>query len=393
MTTPPAPPAPAPSPADVDELGRSTAARTRPARVLLIDDSEIDAELVAHALRTAYGQVDTRWVERAEDVWTQVLQWQPDAVVSDFHMPRYDVLATLRKVRAHDALMPFVVVSGLVGEEVAVALVKAGANDFVPKSRIERLPSVLEREYLEACTRRANARLAAALEAERQELRAARTRLRELSLRLIDAQEAERRRVALELHDDLGQLITLLKMQLGVATPAAALAQVALAPALRTADQAVARLRAICLGLRPSELDDFGLEAALRQLAAQASSLPGNPPVDVQVSGSAAALAPRLQTALYRVAQEALHNAMRHSGAARVRIALDCSVPHTAMLEVVDDGCGFDPDRPHGRPGIGLAGMRERLELLEGRFELRSAPGQGTTVRAILATQPEQAGS
>lgn len=378
-------PPPAPPPVRAEEQGQARAPPpVRPARVMLIDDSEVDALLLAQSLDAAYGGVETLWVEQAEEVWPQLLQWRPDAVVSDFHMPRYDVLDMLRKVRAHDPLLPFVVVSGLVGEELAVALVKAGASDFVPKSRIERLAGVLEREFAEACTQRTNARLAAALEAERHELRRARARMRELSLRLIDSQEAERRRVALDLHDGLGQLITLLKMQLSVAAPAATKEGTALAPALRTADQAVARLRAICLGLRPPELDDFGLEPALRELAAQSSALPGKPAVDMQVRGDAAALAPRLQTALYRVAQEALHNALRHSGAACVHVSLECPAAGSATLVVADDGCGFDPARLPRQAGIGLAGMRERLELLEGRFELITAPGRGTTVRATL---------
>ena len=162
--------------------------------------------------------------------------------------------------------------------------------------------------------------------------------------------------------------------------------QLELDEALPLVDLALSRLREVCGAMRPSELSDFGLVPALRSMCAAAARASG---VDAALSHELAdealfaQLDPALQTALFRVAQQALTNALRHAQASVVRLVLSHQ-GGTVELRVTDNCCGFNPDQPLQPSQQGLRGMRERMELLGGRFELSSLPEHGTTIRASV---------
>jgi two-component system, NarL family, sensor kinase len=217
--------------------------------------------------------------------------------------------------------------------------------------------------------------------------------------RTVEWQEDERRRLAGEIHDGISQRIVSLFFHLSAAadaipgTPQVAAEQVALAQELATA--ALDETRSAIAGLRPPILDDLGLAASLDSLAHSF------PQLDVQVSATSRRLAGHVETAVFRTAQEALQNAAKHAGAHSVRVRL-FPQRDKMVLEVADDGAGFDPaaaeagpgtaggdwHRGGGPTGFGLAGMRERAELLGGRLDVSSAPGRGTTVRLTVPLSP-----
>jgi PAS domain S-box-containing protein len=202
---------------------------------------------------------------------------------------------------------------------------------------------------------------------------------------VIGAQEEERRRVARELHDETGQALTSLLVGLrtleDVPTLAAARAS---ARGLRTlAAQAMEDVRRLAGGLRPSALDDLGLPAALERYAAEYAQTHG---VAVRLEGAGPGLG-RLpattETAVYRIAQEALTNVARHAGARHARIVFERG-PGSVKMLVEDDGRGFDVEHAlraaDAAGSIGLHSMRERASLLGGRFTIESVPGDGTTL-------------
>jgi signal transduction histidine kinase len=188
-----------------------------------------------------------------------------------------------------------------------------------------------------------------------------------LSAQLLQAQEDERRAIARELHDEVGQALS------GILLEAAT-------PALRTRlENAVDSLRRIALSLRPSMLDDLGLVAALEWQAREVGNRTGLA-IEVCADESAGDLPEGHRTCIFRVAQEALRNCARHSGAAQVRVALQ-RAGRGVTLAVEDNGKGFRTGRTRG---LGLLGMEERVNQLGGSFRLRSEPGRGTTVFAEL---------
>lgn len=192
-------------------------------------------------------------------------------------------------------------------------------------------------------------------------------RARALSAQLLQAQEEERRAIARELHDEVGQSLS------------SALLEDA-APALRTRlEAAVDSVRRIALSLRPSMLDDLGLVAALEWQAREVGNGTGLA-IEVCAEDSAGDLPDTHRTCIFRVAQEALRNCARHSGATRVRVALEKAVRGVTLI-VEDNGKGFRAGRTRG---LGLLGMEERVTQLGGSFRLRSEPGHGATVFAEL---------
>jgi signal transduction histidine kinase len=187
------------------------------------------------------------------------------------------------------------------------------------------------------------------------------------SAQLLQAQEDERRAIARELHDEVGQALS------GVLLEAPT-------PAIRTRlEDAVDSLRRITFSLRPSMLDDLGLVAALEWQAREVGNRSGLA-IEVCADESAGQLPETHRTCIFRVAQEAMRNCGRHSGATRARVALEKAVDGVT-LAVEDNGKGFRAGRTRG---LGLLGMEERVTQLGGSFRLRSEPGRGTSVVAEL---------
>jgi PAS domain S-box-containing protein len=229
-------------------------------------------------------------------------------------------------------------------------------------------------------------RVAPAIEQARlvEKVHAGSERLKALSTRLVTAQEEERRRIAVELHDELGQVLTAVKINLqSFERRLDTQARSDLAETVASVDQAMERVRDLALDLRPSVLDDLGLPAALRWYAHRFARDTG---IDVHVSADAR---PRqetaIETACFRVAQEALTNIMRHGQARHVWVDLQDDGGVTA-LKIRDDGAGFDVvaarERAVGGLSLGLLGMEERVSSLGGEFDVQSVPGQGTWLSA-----------
>jgi signal transduction histidine kinase len=205
---------------------------------------------------------------------------------------------------------------------------------------------------------------------------------RQASERLLTVEEDERRRIALELHDGVGQALTAMTLTLDAADgslESRAKAQRVRA-ARRMAATALAEVRHLAHRMRPARLEERGLTAAIRDLASQ-SGFPVRVHVDPQLDPMPA-MEPTMTVAVYRIIQEALANAARHSGAPVAHVSIGSRERHLLVV-VSDDGRGFDP-RAAVDPGIGLAGMYERAELLGGILSIQSAIGHGTRVTLNL---------
>jgi PAS domain S-box-containing protein len=219
------------------------------------------------------------------------------------------------------------------------------------------------------------------------ELLASRQRLQALSRQLLAAQETERRRLARELHDEIGQVLTVVSINLqalrGACGPEAA---ARLDESTDIVGRAIRQVRDLSLNLRPAMLDDFGLVTALRWYVERQRQR-GGFEVALAARTSGGRLPADVEAACFRVAQEALTNVARHAAARHVRIDLDQREDGVELI-VADDGTGFDLAAVRRRAveglSLGLLGMQERVELLGGEFVIDTAPGRGTTVRARL---------
>ncbi len=218
------------------------------------------------------------------------------------------------------------------------------------------------------------ARLAALL----REVRVARERAQDLSRRVAEARETERRAIARELHDEAGQSLTSLLMGLNVLERRFG-AQPEVADLRRTAESVLEGLRRLVRDLRPASLDQLGLSSALARHMATVRKASG---LDIRYEASGfeeKRLSLATESALFRVVQEALTNVLRHARANSVEVTAERRGDRLAVT-VKDDGIGFEPSEPGMKGRMGLLGMRERVEMLGGTLSVESAPGAGTTV-------------
>ena len=201
--------------------------------------------------------------------------------------------------------------------------------------------------------------------------------------RAVQAQEAERRRLARELHDETGQALTSILLGLAAVERAetAEAARVAAGDLRELVVETLQNVRRLAVELRPSALDDFGLEPALRRLG-QTVKESGALDVQVETRLGSERLLPEVETAVYRIVQEALTNVVKHASAQRVSIVVT-RMPEKVMVLIEDDGSGFDPDVGPGQ-GLGLLGMRERVQLLDGSLAIDAQRGSGTTLAVEL---------
>ncbi len=484
-------------------------------RILHVEDSPDDAELVAFALRGAPFQAALTRVETEPELAAQLDAQAPDLVLCDYDLPQFSAARALQLLQERALEVPVILVSHHIGENAAVVAMQQGASDYLPKGDLERLPKAIEAALDRSRARREKARAEEALRESEStqrailnslssrialldgdgvvvavnkpwaEFDAARTsismpkikpggnylhildriatdprggfakelaagikavlageskafsgeyelpvgskgrwyiarvvplegakrgavvshsdetdrmishvalqdankRLQVLSKRTLAIQEEERRAISRELHDDIGQTASALKIGLhrlaqGVADPASLTAE-----CIGKADAVLEKLRQLSLDLRPPQLDQLGLEDALRWLAERQGGTTGLA-IKCKFTGLENRRPPAaLESTCYRIAQEALNNATRHAQAKNVLVSVE-SDGHLLKLGVHDDGVGFDEEAARQQVlktgSMGLIGMEERAQLAGGRLKVRSVPGGGTTVSAIF---------
>ncbi len=481
-------------------------------RVLMLEDAPADAELALAALAGAGFECKAQVADGRESFERLFAPQRHDLVIADYSLPGYTGLDALALVRGADALLPFILLSGALGEERAVDALRAGATDFVLKGNLRRLAPTVARALEESRVRRQHRTTQQALELSERRYRAivedqsemiirmlpdstvtfvnraycryvglsqdqvvgrvlldsmpaderdglqrtfaritpaspahecdlqmadasgaarwthwavrgvfgangalaeiqavcrdvtelrgamdqlatARERLQRLSRRLLEVQEAERKHLARELHDDIGQSLTALKLNLEALQrghDGAALAA-RVQEALDTTRHTIERVRQLSLNLRPLQLDDLGLAAALRSHLDRQAAL-GQLAPHVEILEVPVRLPPEVETACFRVAQEAINNIVRHARAGNVWLRL-CVAGGRLELSVRDDGAGFDVEAAQRRAAsgvsLGVVSMEERVALAGGTFRIQSAPGQGTVVVASFPVATE----
>jgi two-component system sensor histidine kinase UhpB len=498
--------------------GKTPEPMTDSYRILHVEDSSDDSELVRLALRNASFRFVYVLVDTEADYIAQLDAGTPDVILCDYDLPHFNAERALAILRERGLDIPFIIVSHHIGESTAVIAMQQGASDYLPKRDLVRLAKAIEtaiehrnvraekakaqenlrasesmrRSILNALSERialidgrgvilavnkaweefgapragdagrgavvgdnyldllearaqgengeagallAGIRAVAARErrffshehevaaGERNRwyrtkalpleggehgavishkditdrmmthlaLSDAHRRLQNLSKRVLSVQEDERRSISRDLHDDIGQSLTALKIGLHRLPSESPSAQAEiLAECLSVADSTLDKLRDLALELRPAQLDQLGLADALAWLVERQRAASG---LDVQcvVTGLENFRPPAaLETTCYRIAQEALNNATRHAKAKKIVVTVERDGP-LLKLAIHDDGVGFDAEAARQRSlqfgSLGLISMEERAQLAGGRLKVRTVVGGGTTITVIFPMQ------
>jgi signal transduction histidine kinase len=335
-------------------------------KALVIEDNDADFEVLEKCLTDAGFVPECLRVRTREDYLAHLAPGI-DVILSCYSLPGWNALEALELYRASHLDIPFILVSGTVSEDVAVECMKRGAADYLLKDRMGRLGPAIANAIEGIAEKRLGESLAA---------------------RLIMAQEEERRRISRELHDQVGQTISLLTMELTrihASLPPRDPTRAGLATCMQLAEDNAAIVRNMALLLRPSMLDDLGLGPALNWQAREVLRRTGMV-VTVEAVDACNRLDDDYRTCIYRVVQEALHNAAKHANAGRAHVTVRQESLQIRVL-IEDNGRGFDTHHK----GMGILGMEERVRYLGGVFQIYSDPQHGTCVSILLP--PREAGS
>lgn len=361
-----------------------------PLRILLLEDSIPDTQLTQFALTQAGLEHVLERIDTREELAERLRQADrlPDLILSDYNLPGFNGLEALDVARELAPDVPFIFVTGTLGEERATETLKRGASDYVLKTRLSQLVPAIHRAMREAGERMDRKRAERRLHDSREQLRA-------LSVYLQYVREEERTRIAREVHDELGQALTGIKLDLAWLASRLPRSQRPMlekvADVSAQIDATIQAVRRIATELRPGILDDLGLVAALEWQANEFQTRTG---IEVQVTSSLQEqqFDADLNTAFFRIFQETLTNIIRHAHATRVEVN-SAAEGDTIVLTVRDNGRGITPAEIHDRRSIGLLGMEERAGLLGGTVEITGAPGEGTQVTVrIPLLRPRGAG-
>ncbi len=373
-------PDPPPSPATLASDNRSGMPAVR-LRVLHLEDNDEDHALVAVHLRRGGIHAELQRVENEAELSTAMgREW--DLILSDYNLPGYSGLAALDKVRAMGKLVPFILVSGEIGEDIAVQAMRNGANDYLLKSNLARLAPAALLAIEANRTRIAKQRADLALSRSRQQLR-------ELAQHLQTSIEQERAAIAREIHDDVGGALTAVKFDLAWIARHAASPEIAerVQQALESVAHAHEASQRIMHNLRPAILEQ-GLVAALQWMTDRFAKRTGLA-VEFRTSHDSLLLATGVPLVAYRFAQEALTNVSKHAHASRVSVDVS-QAGGVLSIEVTDNGRGLQAEDLAKTRSFGLRGLHERAETVGGWVDISSTPGSGTSlILSVPLSGPE----
>lgn len=476
-----------------------------PLKILMLEDDPIDAEIVQWSLKDAFPCVFQ--VAANKEVYFSALdEFKPDLVLADNALPRFNAKEALEGLNERSPGIPFILVTGTVSEEFAASIIRLGADDYILKDRLARLPaaikSAIDRKRSEAAIKQSeevrrlimNAALDAIVcidphghitvwnpQAERmfgwreseilgkqldetiipeqfreahrkgmahyrqtgtgpvlnkaieisalhrsgrefpielaivpikngkeeffcafirditqrkkaqEKLNRSYEEIRRLASHLQDVREEERLIIAREIHDQLGQQLTIMKMDMGwlrskLVLDNNAIAKEKLDELNSIIEETIRTVRKIAADLRPGLLDDLGLGAAIEWHINEYEKRTGIL-VDYEGLNDEVELSMASKTGLFRIVQEALTNVARYANARHVKVRLMKDDEHLSLM-IQDDGVGFDKEKIYAKKTFGIVGMRERTAMMGGSYNLESMPGKGTTISVHVPLVP-----
>jgi two-component system, NarL family, sensor histidine kinase UhpB len=352
-------------------------------RILLVEDNPSDAELIEHELVTGNFSYTTRLAETEDAFIDELMNFTPQVILADFSLPQFSALRALELLNELHLSTPLILVTGSQSEEAAVECLKRGAEDYILKESLKRLPSAI----LHVLDKKESERKKKEVE---HQLFVSNRQLRALSARLQSIREEERTRIAREIHDELGQTLTGLRLDIAYLEGKLKLygeidkkvLESQFQSMISLVDASIQNVQKIATELRPQVLDDLGLIPALEWQTAEFQSrtkiqcsLDSNVE-DVSIDADRS-------TALFRILQESLTNVARHSNAKKVHVKLQVT-GKSLHLTVSDDGKGISEVNIPSLKSLGLLGMRERAHMLGGILTIKGQPGHGTVVSVEL---------
>lgn len=352
-------------------------------KLLLLEDDPADAALIQATLLRSGMHFRSHLAGNEKEFLKALDEDQFDAVLADNGLPQYTSLKALEVIKKKDPFMAFILVTGTVSEEFAVNIILQGADDYILKTNLTRLPAAVKKAIENKLTEKTKYN-------SDQEMHQLNEQLRSLTAYLQKIREEEQTRIAREIHDELGQMLSLIKINISSADKkmqrSVMEARINLNEALQTVEKTIIAVRKIASDLRPGILDDLGLVATL-EWKSQEFAAHSNIEVNFDSSISEIQVEKNIATGIYRIYQETLTNILRHSEADKVTVKFSIK-QNQIVFSVLDNGKGFNPQEIKAKKTLGLLGLNERALLMKGQLMIESFPGTGTMITLLVPLTP-----
>jgi len=341
-------------------------------RILHLEDSDLDHELVCRALRKSDADFQIERVDTLDTFSAALDRSDFHVVLADFRLNGFTALDAWQRMQERSKRVPVLLLSGAIGEAAAVSAIKVGISDYLPKDELDKLWRVLNRAI-------EMHHILLEKELADQELAVSEQRLSKFAEHLQSTIEQERASIAREIHDDIGGSLAAIRFDLAWVTrhnqDPATLSHIASASELLS--QAISASQRIMVNLRPAVLDQ-GLVAAIHWLAAGFTKRTSIA-ITVDAPSHLDQLNKDKQLVAYRTTQEALTNISKYAKAQRVKIDLS-DAEDVLTVEIADDGLGLSPEALLKPTSYGIRGLKERARTVGGWLDVSSRPGHGTAL-------------
>lgn len=343
-------------------------------KILILEDNKSDAEFIRYELKKSGLNFETHIVETKEAYEIAIEKFNPDIVLSDYSLPSFDGVSAYQFKQTKSPDTPFIIVSGTIGEENSVALIKSGITDYVLKSKLFTLVPKITRALKER-DEKVEKRIAL------EKLIASEALIRNFSIHLNNTLEEERAHIAREIHDDIGQQLAVIKIEISFLkeqSNAPEKLEAKINNAMLSLDDTIQSLRKIATKLRPSILDSFGLIPSIEWLVIefeQKTKINCKIIIDVYRDK----FDKNVSTGVFRICQESLTNILKHANATKIVISIHHSEDNLS-IKIADNGKGFDSEKLENPFSMGILGMRERASMIGADLQIQSKKNSGTTV-------------
>lgn len=348
-------------------------------KILHLEDTPTDAELVERELKKGGIEFEKLVVDNRDAFENALDKFVPDIILSDHSLPSFDSAGAIALVKLKCPQTPVILVTATVSEEFAVNILQEGAADYILKSNLKRLPSSVQKAIEKS-------RMIRERQHAEEELKHSYLQIRKLASHLQNIREEERASMAREIHDELGQQLTALKLDIAWLIIKMKNAEAPIVEKMTGMEKllstALLTVKKLASELHPALLDKLGLIEAIRWQSKEFEKRTGIK-ITLEMPEELEGISSKTNIALFRIYQEALTNVARHSGATNVCCTLK-KQNDDLYFTITDDGKGFDVTLTEQRHSLGLLGMRERSVMIGGKYQITSEPGKGTKVEATL---------
>src|SRR6185437_9566424 len=351
-------------------------------KVLVLEHDIMDVELLTYELKKNRFEFELEVAQTKEEYAAALVRFGPGIILADYNLPSFDAEQAFRMKQERLPDTPFIIVSGAIGEENAVELIKKGVTDFVPKDKLFTIVPKMNRALQETKERRER------LEAERRLEEERMRHQRMLTRAAIEGQEKERATIGKELHDNINQMLSIVKIYISLAEEGGDDFRQLLKQSDGMINKCINEIRGISHMLIPPPLKEEGLIPAVDTLIERIKIAK---PFSIYFNHQehrGKEIDEEEQLAIYRIIQEQFNNIIKHAHATRVDVELT-EDDEQVFLRITDNGQGFDTRKK--RAGVGLNNMLSRVKVFDGDLQIISGRGAGCTLKVSLPKEHEMA--